>query len=205
MDIPANMSGVDHNAHNAGGGRHPPADRRDPGHGGQRRLQRRGDRRRGQHGHCLAAARLQLQALHLPGVLPAGLHARHPHHGCAHGLSQPARAALRAGELRPQVPRPAVGPLRAGPLLQHPGRLADGPGGRQGRHRPGPQAGHQHPGQGVLRPEPDPGRRRGAAAGHGLRQQRLRQPGRDGRPAGARGPAASRLSHPGSGQHPAGA
>ena len=100
---------------------------------------------------------------------------------------------------------PAAGPLRPGPFLQYPRCLADGQGGRQERHRPGAQAGHQLAGQGILRPEPDAGRRRSEAAGHGVRQQRLCQPGRHGRRAGAGRSAAAGLSQSRPGEHPAGA
>ena len=83
-----------------------------------------------------AAARLLVQAVHLSDrVRVRRVLAVVDGDGCPDGVPRPGQPALRAGELRPQVSRPADAAPGATALIQHPGRLADGPGGHRERHQ----------------------------------------------------------------------
>ena len=150
----------------------PAEQRRDPGDGRQRRLQRRVDRRPGERRAGRSAARLGPQAVHLPDGVPARLGTLHD----GDGRPDDVRRHLHAAQLRPEVPGPGQRPAGARRLAQHPGRQGARIR-RHGRDAPDrPPDGHQRPARpGPLRPLGDARRRRGDAARPDLRLHAVRQ------------------------------
>jgi membrane carboxypeptidase/penicillin-binding protein len=121
----------------------------------------------------LAAAGLQLQALHLLGGAGKGLHAGHRGQRCAAVLQRrrDGQPALGAQELRRQVRRPDAAADGAGQVQEH------GLDPRSEVHRPGLRAGmgrelRLRPRQAPGLPDDGAGRRLGHAAadGHGLQR-----------------------------------
>ena len=126
--------------------RHPAQHRRGIDDGGQPGLLRRRDRRPGERIAGIPPTRLIVQALHLPDrVRERRVCAVEHGHGCPHGVPRPRQPALHAGELRPQVPRPADAAPGFAALLQHPGRVADESGGSRQCHQDRPPPGRQQP------------------------------------------------------------